>query len=137
MGSLIAGIVGLCSGLVAGSALSAFYIALGVFSKSSMSLSLKNAGTAMAASAAAGVAAGTANTIFKVRIGMGLVWAVPLGLLTGIFVGIFIACLAEVIGMITVLKGMQLGNAAIKAVLAAFAVGKIAGSLIYWLSGVF
>ena len=137
MGSLIAGIVGLCSGLVAGSALSAFYIALGVFSKSALSLNVKNAGIAMAASAAAGVTAGTAITIFKVRIGISVAWIVPFGIFAGIFVGIFIACLAEVIGAITVLKGMQLGYAAIKGVLAAFAAGKIAGALIYWLSGIF
>ena len=137
MGSLIACIVGISSGLVAGSALSAFYIALGVFSKSAVGLGVKNAGTAMAASAAAGVTAGTVISIFDVRIGSGAVCLLFFGLFAGIFVGIFIACLAEVIGSITVLKGMQLNNFAIKAVLAAFAAGKLAGSLVYWLSSVF
>jgi hypothetical protein len=52
-------------------------------------------------------------------------------------VGIFIACLAEVINAIPVLKNLGLANTAISGVLAAFAAGKLIGSLIYWLASGF
>ena len=136
MASIIAGLTGLCAGIVAGSALCAFYVALGVFSKAAISLGIGHS-RAMAVSSTGGILLGTIITLYDVCVPLGLFWAGLFGLSAGIFVGIFIACLAEVINAIPVLKNFGLANTAISGVLAAFVAGKLIGSLIYWLAGGF
>jgi len=137
MGDLLSGITGLSAGIVTGTALCAFYIALGVFSKSAASLRLRNTGLLMSASTAAGGLTGAVITLFDVRLPIGEAFASLCGLLSGVYVGIVIACLAEVTDTIPVIKNFGLTRQAIAFLLLAFVLGKTAGSLIYWLSGVF
>jgi len=137
MGNLLSGITGLSAGIVTGTALCAFYIALGVFSKSSVSLGLRNTGLLMSASTAAGGLTGAVITLFDVRLPIGEAFASLIGLFSGLYVGVVIACLAEVADTIPVIKNFGLSRQAIAFLLLAFVLGKTVGSLIYWLSGVF
>lgn len=137
MGDLLSGVTGLCAGIVAGTALCAFYVALGVFSKSAASLGLQKTGLLMPASTAAGGLMGAAITLFDIRLPIGEAFALLFGLLSGVYVGVVIACLAEVTDAIPMVKNFGLTRRAIAFLLLAFVLGKTAGSLIYWLSGVF
>ena len=137
MGDILAAVVGLCAGIVSGTALCAFYVALGVFSKSAQCLGLKNAGLAMSVSAAAGGLLGTAITIFGLRLVIGKAYGVVFGLFGGVYVGILIACLAEVTDAIPVVKNYGLTRKVIVFLLTGFMLGKTVGAFVYWLSGAF
>jgi stage V sporulation protein AB len=137
MGDLLSVITGLCAGIVSGTALCAFYVALGVFSKSTASIGIQSTGLLMSASTAAGGLMGTAITLFGVKLPIGEAFALLFGLFGGVYVGIVIACLAEVTDAIPVVKSFGLTRWAIALILLAFVLGKTVGSLIYWLSGVF
>lgn len=137
MGDLLSAITGLCAGIVSGTALSAFYIALGVFTKSAQCLNIKKAGPMMAVSAASGGLLGTVITIFGLKILIGKAFGAIFGLFGGIYVGILIACLAEVTDAIPVIKNYGLTQRIIVVLLTGFVLGKTLGALIYWMSGVF
>lgn len=137
MGDLLSAVTGLCAGIVSGTALCAFYIALGVFTKSAQCLNLKNEGPMMAVSAAFGGLLGTVITIFGLKILIGKAFSAVFGLFGGIYVGILIACLAEVTDAIPVIKNYGLTKQIIVVLLTGFVLGKTLGALAYWLSGVF
>jgi stage V sporulation protein AB len=137
MDDVLSAITGLCSGIVSGTALCAFYVALGVFSKSALSLNVKKAGTLMAVGAASGGLLGTAITIFGLKLIIGKAFGIMFGLFGGVYVGILIACLAEVTDAIPVIKNFGLSRRIIIVLLTGFVLGKTTGALIYWLSGVF
>jgi stage V sporulation protein AB len=137
MGDLLSGITGLCAGIVSGTALCAFYVALGVFSKSAATMGVKGTGLLLPSSTAAGGLMGTAITLFGAKLPIGEAFASLFGLFGGLYVGVVIACLAEVTDVIPVVKDFGLARSAIALILLAFVLGKTAGALIYWLSGVF
>jgi stage V sporulation protein AB len=137
MGDILSAATGLCAGIVSGTALCAFYIALGVFSKAAQSLGVKKAGMVMAVSAASGGLLGTAITIFGFKVMIGEAFGALFGLFGGVYVGILIACLAEVTDAIPVIKNYGLSQRVIVVLLTGFVLGKTAGALVYWLSGVF
>jgi len=132
-GKLLAGFSALSAGLVAGGALCALYIALGVFTKPAARLGLKATGVASGGFAAAGAAAGAAVTLFGFRWPIGSAFAGVSGLFAGVYTGILIACLAEVADSIPLLRRFGIPAYSIVWILLAFAVGKLLGSLIYWL----
>lgn len=133
MGSILSAFTGLCAGVVSGGALCTFYIALGVLSKSAISLRISWDVKGVAAATALGAVTGTVFTLFDIYTRAGPVWAGVFGIFAGIYVGIFVACLAEVANMIPALKKYAGLRTGIKIVLLAFAAGKIAGSLYFWL----
>lgn len=137
MSEILSGLAGLCAGIVSGSALCAFYIALGVFSKSLISFGLNKAKKEITVSNAVGVIFGTIITIFNVNIEVSVLWAALFGLFGGIFVGIFVACLVDIVNTIPVVKTLGIPNNYIVFVFFAIVFGKFSGSLIYWISGVF
>jgi len=137
MNSFLSAFTGLCAGIVTGSALCAFYIALGVFSKSAICLGLKNVKMKIAISSYCGGIFGTVITLFNVNLETNSFWPAVFGLFAGIYVGIFIACLADVVNSIPVIKNYGISNNYIGYVFLAFVLGKLSGSLIYWLTGVF
>lgn len=137
MGDFLSGFTGLCAGIVAGSALCAFYIALGVFAKSAQSIGIYHVGQTPILSSAAGCIAGTIITIFDVYLYAGTPFAGVFGLFAGIYIGIFIGCLADVVSSIPVIKNYGISASFIALILIVFVVGKLIGSVIYWISGVF
>lgn len=132
MAELLAGFTALCAGLVSGAALCALYIALGVFTRPAMRLGLRPGRTSGSA-AAAGAAAGAVITLFEVSWPIGSFFAGAAGLLSGVYTGILIACLAEVADSIPLLRRFGLSGHLTAYILLAFAAGKLLGSLVYWL----
>ena len=133
MGELLAALTALSAGLVSGAALCALYIALGVFTRPAMRLGLRPGRMAGATAAAVGAAAGAVVTLYDVRLPMGSFFAGAAGLFAGIYTGVLIACLAEVADSIPLLRRFGLPVRYIAWILAAFATGKLFGSLAYWL----
>lgn len=137
MGDFLAALTGICTGLIIGGTVSAFFVLLGVFSKTMLAFRHKTAGKAMSASAAVGGIMGTLATLFPVSLSAGIFATAMFGLLSGVYVGVFIACLAEVANMIPLMKKNGLTQNIIIVVLFWFMLGKLAGSLVYWISDVF
>lgn len=135
MGDVLSVFSGLCAGVVTGGALCAFYIALGVLSKFAISLDIRFNVRWAGAATAAGSIAGTAFTLFDMRIPGGPPLAGAFGLFAGMYVGVFIACFAEVTNMMPVLKRFMSVRIFIVLVLCAFAAGKLAGSLMWLIGG--
>lgn len=132
-GKLVAGFAALSAGLVAGGALCALYIALGVFTKPARRLGLNPTNGVGGAAAAAGAAAGAAITLFDIRWPIGGFFAGASGLFAGVYTGVLIACLAEVADSIPLLRRFGVSVRSIVWILLAFAAGKLLGSLVYWL----
>lgn len=137
MGDFLAAFIGLCAGLITGGTICAFFVALGVFSKSALCVKYQTSGMEMAISSAFGSIVGTLITLFNVSIMTGVVVTAIFGLLSGVYIGIFIACLAEVTNMIPMLKSNGLNEKIIIFVLLGFVLGKLSGSLVYWISDFF
>jgi stage V sporulation protein AB len=137
VGDFLSALTGLCAGLVMGGTVCAFFVALGVFSKLAVCAHYKTTGMEMAASSAAGSVLGCFVTIFRVSFGAGRGTTAFFGLFAGIYIGVFIACLAEVANMLPVLKNNGLTERVISFILLGFVLGKLVGSLVYWLSGEF
>ncbi len=137
MSDILSGVAGLCGGIISGSALCAFYIALGVFSKSIISLGLKDAVLPVSLSNAAGGIFGALITIFDLSINSGVILPGLFGLFAGIYVGIFIACLADIVDSIPVIKNFGISNNYIAMIFLAVVAGKMTGSLIFWIFGGF
>jgi stage V sporulation protein AB len=85
------------------------------------------------AAAAAGAAAGAVVTLYGVKWPIGGAFAGAAGLFAGVYTGILIACLAEVADSIPLLQRFGVPVHMVARILLAFAVGKLLGSLIYWL----
>ncbi len=137
MGDLLSALTGLSAGVAIGGTACAFFVALGIFSKLALSVHYKTSGRPIAASSAAGGVFGCFVTIFRTSITGGHGITAFFGLFSGIYLGIFIACLAEVANMLPVMKNTGLTKRVISFILLGFVLGKLGGSLVYWLSGVF
>lgn len=137
MGDFLAALTGLCAGLITGGTVCAFFVALSIFSKVALCLHHKTTGIGMAVSSAAGGMAGVLMTLSGASLRAGGLASGLFGLLSGVYVGVFIACLAEVANLLPVLKNNGLNARVISLVLLGLVLGKLAGSLVYWLSGVF
>jgi stage V sporulation protein AB len=129
-------LTGLSAGIICGSAISAFYLALGVFSKLG-SARLRYSYLILFISSAAGVFFGASAYIFDWRFHTGFIFDAAAGLCSGIFTGIYIACIAEVIDLIPIVRALNIKKIYIEIIILTFALGKTAGSFVYWLSGFF
>lgn len=137
MTSLLALITGLSAGILVGSALCAFYIALGIFSKLSLLSGLGKSSLGFVLSAIFGIIFGTIISIFDVSIKTFRILPIIMGFAGGAFIGIYIACLAEVVNIMPVLKNNKIATGTIVFLLFIFALGKAIGSLIYWFDPAF
>jgi stage V sporulation protein AB len=136
MGSIFNIITGLSTGMLSGSAIAAFYLAIGIFSR----LGDKNFRLSyrlLFFCAAAGVALGNCVYLFGWHLHGLVALDILSGLCSGIFTGIYIACLAEVFNIIPFFRVLNIKKIYIEIILLGFALGKTAGSLVYWLSGLF
>ena len=136
MGSFLSIITGFSTGLLSGSAICTFYLAIGIFSRLG-DKSIKYSYRMLFFSAAAGVFLGNCAYIFNWHMDGAPVLDVVFGLGSGIFTGIYIACLAEVFNIIPFFRGLNIKKLYIAIILLGFALGKILGSLIYWLNSIF
>lgn len=113
-----------------GSALCAFYIALGVFSKLAHDY-LETMRKSIQICAFLGICYGICQYLWEWNIPLGAPLEIVFGLCAGLFIGIYIALLAEVVNTIPFMRRFGMTKTIISIVLAAFAIGKIAGVLYY------
>lgn len=127
-------IMGLGGGTVVGLALIAFLSALGVITRLAV---ITRTVWALPYYGWAVLAGGTAGSLLPqlgVRASLPGVLLAPLGLALGMFVGIVAASLTEVLDVMPVVgRRLRLGHA-LRFLVAALALGKVAGSLLYWLN---
>ncbi len=136
MGCLFCVITGFSAGVVCGSAICAFYLALGIFSKLGDE-NIKSSYAMLLISSAAGVLFGSAIYLSGWSISGAWFMDIVFGLFSGLFTGIYIACIAEIVNLIPFIKGLNIKKGYIAIILIGFAAGKTAGSLVYWLTGIF
>jgi len=137
MDEVLAGFVGLCMGILSGSALSALYIAIGLFSKLHVFTRYRHAYLYYVMAAAAGAGFGTVISVFDVTVRFNGIFPPAMGFFGGVFIGMYIACLAEVINVVPLFKKSGIPRLGIAILLLSFAVGKTVGSLLYWFSTAF
>jgi len=130
LGTVLSVITGLAGGAIVGSALCAFYIALGVFSKLAHNYS-EGLRKSIQVSAFLGVVYGITQYLFEWKIPLGIPLEIVFGLCSGLFLGMYIALLAEVVHTIPFMRRLNMTKNLISIVLIAFALGKVAGSLYY------
>ncbi|WP_275064568.1 stage V sporulation protein AB [Bacillus sp. PK3_68] len=80
-----------------------------------------------------GVMAGTLVSFVPVALGLPALLLVPVGLLSGIFIGLLAAALTEVLNVFPILAKRIGVHEYIIALMMALALGKVAGSLFHWL----
>ncbi|MFL0362476.1 stage V sporulation protein AB [Pseudobacillus sp. 179-B 2D1 NHS] len=80
-----------------------------------------------------GVMAGTLISFVPVALGLPALLLVPVGLLSGIFIGLLAAALTEVLNVFPILAKRIGVHEYIIALMMALALGKVAGSLFHWL----
>ncbi len=127
----------LAMGFLAGSAVSAFFIVLGIFSKLSAAGGLPGLQRAYAGAAALGVIWGCVATLFGLSIRAGLVSAGAASFFSGAYVGVFILSLAEVINLLPLLYKSQRRKAILVIMLLTLVASKVVGSLLDFLDPVF
>lgn len=127
----------LAMGVLTGSAVSAFFIVLGIFSKLSAAGGLPGLQRAYAGAAALGVLWGCVATLSGVSLDMGMVPAGAASFFSGAYIGVFIISLAEVINLLPLLYKSQRRKAILVTMLLVFMASKVAGSLLDFLDPVF
>ena len=137
MGDFLAGLTGLSAGIVSGSALCALYIALGVLIKPAMSIGVYKMSKSVVISNTAGAALLTVVTIFGLSIRANDIFMVIFSFFSGVFVGITIGCIADVVSSLSAIKNLGISKKFIVYIIISFGTGKLLGSLIYWLTDVF
>jgi stage V sporulation protein AB len=127
----------LAMGFVAGSAASAFFIVLGIFSKLSAAGGLPGLQRAYAGAAALGVLWGCFASLFGLSLHAGMIFADAASFFSGAYIGVFIISLAEVINLLPLLYKSQRRKAILILMLLILVASKVAGSLLDFLGPVF
>lgn len=122
----------LSSGFMVGGAFAAFYSALSLFSKIYYIVNLEKGIKALAICLVVGIFFGSIISLYDISIE--LTWAANLFLLFGgMFIGIYIALLAEVLKIIPVMSSFGFVKSFIFIAVLAVAIGKAVGSLVYFI----
>lgn len=137
MGEVLSALTGFSTGIVSGGALCALYIALGVISKSAMSIGVYKIHRSIYISNAIGGMLAVIVYVFGLNLYLGSYTIIIFGVFAGMFIGIVIGCIADIVSSIAVIKNLGITRKGIICIIAAFGIGKLLGSLIYWLSDIF
>ena len=128
-GEIFAAFMGICCGLITGTAIMAFYTVLGIFSNVQHVTGYKKAGNLLVLCTFFGVILGMAVTLYDFCLSvywLGIIFA----LFGGAFIGVFILSLAETINVLPHLYSIKKSHAIVMGLIIVFAVGKLVGSLI-------
>lgn len=137
MGEVLSALTGLSTGILSGSALCALYIALGVITKSAMSIGVYKIHRSVYISNSIGAILAVIVYIVGLKLQLGIISIIVFGFFAGMFLGIVIGCIADIVSSIAVIKNLGIKRKGIVYIIAAFGVGKLIGSLVYWLSDKF
>ena len=132
MGSFLAVLTGLLQGAITGTTLAAFYRMLGLVTRLQQALGIQRGSTAAPFILIAGMLFASGYSLFGLIIPLGIPIAAAMGLLQGIFVGMVVSALAEVLEVFTNLLGWAGTKVNILIWTIALALGKVAGALMYF-----
>ncbi|WP_039237885.1 stage V sporulation protein AB [Bacillus thermotolerans] len=131
--SLLLIFMGLAGGLAVGAGFIAFITVLGIIPRLMQVTGTWRKVKSYEWAVIAGVLAGTLVSFVPVKLYISAVWLAPMGLLSGVFVGLLAAALTEVLNVFPILAKRMGIHERIVALMMAIAFGKIAGSLFHWL----
>lgn len=137
MGDVLSAITGLSTGILSGGALCALYIALGIITKSAMSIGVYKIHRSIYISNAIGAILAVVVYVLGLSLNVGVLSIIVFGLFAGMFIGIVIGCIADIVSSIAVIKNLGITRNGVILIIAAFGIGKLIGSLVYWLSDKF
>nr|MDD6335647.1 stage V sporulation protein AB [bacterium] len=132
MGSFLAVLTGLLQGLVTGTTLAAFYRMLGLVTRLQQALGTQRGSTAAPFLLMAGMLLASGYSLFGLILPLGAGMAAAMGLMQGIFVGMVVSALAEVLEVFTNLLGWGGTRINILIWTISLALGKLAGALMYF-----
>ena len=122
-----------CSGLMVGSAFATFYSTLGVFSKILYKTGFSKGYKALSMAMCAGLIVGSIASVYDISISGIFFTSYALMLFGGAFIGMYFALLAEVLKVIPIMSSFGLTRKLIITTIFAVALGKLVGSLIYFI----
>lgn len=132
--SFILAILGFSGGLIVGGALAAFLTALGVVTRLIEMVKTKKYLTVYKFSILAGTIVSTLFYTLPIKINTKGYILVFVGLFMGIFVGMVASALAEVLNVIPLIADTLGAPKWIYVIIFAMLLGKIVGSLVYWIA---
>lgn len=125
--------VGLASGLAVGGGFVAFLTVLGIVPRLIQLLGSKHRLRALEGAIVLGTLMGVGGSLYDVQTSYAVLLVPMVGLLSGVFVGMLAAALTEVLDVIPLVKRRLGIKAKLQTIMLAIVLGKIAGSLFYWL----
>ncbi|WP_027407666.1 stage V sporulation protein AB [Anoxybacteroides tepidamans] len=125
--------IGFAGGLAVGTGFVAFLVVLGVIPRLTQLTKTEKWIHAYEWSAVSGAVVGGWISLRSSMLYAAKYWLVPIGLLSGIFIGMLAAALTEVLNVWPILaKRMRMANK-IVLLMMAIVLGKVFGSLFYWI----
>lgn len=137
MGEVLSALTGLSTGIVSGGALCALYIALGIVSKSAMCIGVYKIHRSVYISNAVGGMVVVFAYVTGLNLYLGSYIIILFGFFAGMFIGIVIGCIADIVSSIAVIKNLGITRKGVIYIIAAFGIGKLLGALVYWLTDKF
>ncbi|KMY54663.1 stage V sporulation protein AB [Bacillus sp. FJAT-27231] len=131
--NLILALAGFAGGLAVGAGYVAFITVLGIIPRLMQMTKTWKKIRSYEWAVIGGVMAGTLVSFVPVTLGLTSLLLIPVGLLSGIFIGLLAAALTEVLNVFPILAKRIGMHEHIIALMMAIALGKIAGSLFHWL----
>jgi len=122
-----------CTGLMVGGAFGTFYSALGIFSKLLYKSGYSKGYRALSFVMGLGLVLGSIASVFDLQIVGGFWISYLLMLFGGAFIGIYFALLAEILKIVPLLSSFGFTRTFILISIFAVALGKLVGSLIYFI----
>lgn len=122
-------------GIVVGSSLAAFYLALNIFFVCSPDI--KYSYKYYAAASVLGTILASIIYFSDISLKLSPLAAIIPGLAFGAFTGILIACIAEMLNVVRLLDEAEIGKIGIAVIIISVMAGKLAGSLVFWVGYLF
>ncbi|TDL34687.1 stage V sporulation protein AB [Jeotgalibacillus sp. S-D1] len=125
--------IGLASGLAVGGGFVAFLSVLGIVPRLMQIVKNKNRLRALETAVILGTLTGVAGSLFDAKTAYGFFLVPYVGLLAGAFIGMLAAALTEVLDVIPLVTRRLGFTEKLQSIMFAIVLGKVAGSLFYWL----
>ncbi|RIW33569.1 stage V sporulation protein AB [Bacillus salacetis] len=130
---IILGFVGLAGGLAVGSGLVAFLTVLGIIPRLTQLTKTMKMIHFYEWAVVFGAIIGSVFSLNDFKLGLSPYILIPMGMLSGIFVGMLAAALTEVLNVLPILTKRIGINDRIITLLMAIVLGKVLGSLFHWI----
>ncbi|MEZ4357055.1 MAG: stage V sporulation protein AB [Eubacteriales bacterium] len=135
MGTFLSILAVFAGGVIVGSSLAAFYLALNIFLI--LSPEIKGSYKFYAAASVLGTILASIIYFSDMSLNLSPLLAIIPGLAFGAFTGILIACITEMLNVIRLLDESEMGKLGVVIIIISVMAGKLAGSLVFWIGNLF